>query len=126
MRTLLASSGSTLGRGSRTQTHAFRRPTKSGPPEAHAPTIHYYTLFDEREAPAPTQCAVAFGRTMFGRLSPPEGLCQRDSYLRVTLAIAFTWCAQNCIKTSSWWRKRPLKCARVPLCAPYELGVCRG
>ena len=49
MRTLLASSGSTLGRGSRTQTHAFRRPTKSGPPEAHAPT-HNTLLYAVRRA----------------------------------------------------------------------------
>ena len=44
IRTLLASSGSTLGHGSTTRTHAFRRPgpPKSGPPEALAHTHKIY------------------------------------------------------------------------------------
>eukprot|EP00964_Phaeocystis_antarctica_P084482 scaffold53212_cov54-Phaeocystis_antarctica.AAC.2 len=55
MRTLLASSGSTLGHGSTTRTHAFRRPPKSGLPEAHAHTqyIYLYMLFDECERRGP-------------------------------------------------------------------------
>ena len=42
-----------------------------------------------------------------GDFPPPEGLSllQRDSYLRVIRAIAFTWCAQSCITMSSWWQK---------------------
>ena len=55
MRTLLASSGSTLGHGPMTRTHAFRRPpqTGAGPPSTRAHT--QYTLFDECIAPGPIQ-----------------------------------------------------------------------
>eukprot|EP00964_Phaeocystis_antarctica_P033081 scaffold18755_cov56-Phaeocystis_antarctica.AAC.2 len=55
MRTLLASSGgSTLGYGSTTQTHAFRRPPKSGPPEAHAHTHNIYAVRRVCSAAGPT------------------------------------------------------------------------
>ena len=56
MRTLLASSGSTLGHGPTTRTHAFRRPPKrerGRPRLTHTHT--QYTLFDECIAPGPTQ-----------------------------------------------------------------------
>eukprot|EP00964_Phaeocystis_antarctica_P013153 scaffold7207_cov62-Phaeocystis_antarctica.AAC.5 len=75
IRTLLASSGSTLVHGSTTRTHAFRRPPKSRPRNSHTHTIYTYMLFDECVAPGPTQwlrplaglSPVSFGVTRRGQ-----------------------------------------------------------
>eukprot|EP00964_Phaeocystis_antarctica_P069211 scaffold42007_cov75-Phaeocystis_antarctica.AAC.1 len=60
MGTLLASSGSTLGHGPMTRTHALRRPPKRerGRPR-HTHTHTQYTLFDECIAPGPTPSGFA-------------------------------------------------------------------
>ena len=97
MRTLLASSGSTLGHGSTTRTHACRRPPKSGPPEeAHAHTHKIYLYAVRRvcsagahpvaSPPSPTSRRLA-SASLVVVSTPHQPLCPTPHYFFSPLLV---------------------------------------